>query len=261
MDSEEVFAVVSLSTIIVISICALVRKLPSRSESMDEENPRVVEEEHQHETETEINETDTPSAPRFHHNGRDCAICLSDVTLPIETNCGHIFCVSCFIEYWNISFNGLAKATCPYCRRNVNMIQELFSPEDHSEAFNLVCRYNNRFSGNISPTEFIRDIPLLSRGLWRWFIRSDTTIPLVFQIRCVVGWLFLIGYLLAPLDLIPESIYGLWGYIDDILVGLMIFAIIIRVYRSFLADRYMGHDTSDDDEQEENEQSAPGDSS
>eukprot|EP00953_Heterococcus_sp_UTEX-ZZ885_P028433 15172-Heterococcus_DN1.PRE.1 len=30
----------------------------------------------------------------------DCPVCLGDLQLPIETNCGHLFCGSCIHNYW-----------------------------------------------------------------------------------------------------------------------------------------------------------------
>lgn len=44
----------------------------------------------------------------------ECGICYDEYTDPYETPCKHVFCQEC-LTFW---FNGGAKNTCPFCRRN-----------------------------------------------------------------------------------------------------------------------------------------------
>ena len=56
----------------------------------------------------------------------DCSICY--LSLPLRSNhvftvCGHLFCVNCFLTWWDIAIN------CPLCRAN------LFVVEDNNNLF------------------------------------------------------------------------------------------------------------------------------
>ncbi len=45
-----------------------------------------------------------------------CPICLTNSFLPVETNCGHVFCASCVIQYWrHVSSSSILinKMPCP----------------------------------------------------------------------------------------------------------------------------------------------------
>jgi len=48
-------------------------------------------------------------------------ICLEEIELPIFLECGHVFCVSCLMQYQTAN---LGKSSCPNCRgdMDVNMI-------------------------------------------------------------------------------------------------------------------------------------------
>jgi len=105
-----------------------------------------------------------------------CPICLVDSFLPIETNCGHIFCgksswlsfiwknnlflflnkATCIIQYWTHLTSNIfhAKMKCPMCRSQVTCLLPLYSrdqQQQHSsefgEIFNKINNYNRRFSG------------------------------------------------------------------------------------------------------------------
>lgn len=96
-----------------------------------------------------------------------CPICLEDEYLiPIITKCGHIFCLPCFISYYNYSLNSESKKKfqikCPLCNFKIlNKFQDLAfceiiqskkyssisinSNSDSNEnfiKFNLVFRHN-----------------------------------------------------------------------------------------------------------------------
>ncbi len=45
-------------------------------------------------------------------------------------------------------------------------------------------------------------------------------------------------YLLSPLDIIPEAIFGVLGIVDDVFVILMMLLYITVAYRRFMADQH-----------------------
>lgn len=56
-----------------------------------------------------------------------------------------------------------------------------------------------------------------------------------YRIRAIFIILFIILYILSPLDIIPESVMGLLGFFDDLLILFCAAFYIIFMYRQFLA--------------------------
>lgn len=89
--------------------------------------------------------------------------------------------------------------------------------------------YNVRFDDNRTIIRTILELPYvlqrLARFIFSWqfvlyFLRSFHIIRLV--VICVV-------YLLMPLDLLPESVMGIVGYLDDILLSIFFFVLFISI--------------------------------
>uniref|UniRef100_A0A674B7V4 Ring finger protein 170 n=1 Tax=Salmo trutta TaxID=8032 RepID=A0A674B7V4_SALTR len=72
----------------------------------------------------------TPAEPRLHYyTDMSCPVCLYQAALPVETNCGHLFCGSCLIAYRR-SGTWLGAINCPICRQMVTLLFLLF--QDHA---------------------------------------------------------------------------------------------------------------------------------
>jgi Ring finger domain len=56
----------------------------------------------------------------------ECPICMDDVTAPVITTCGHVFCRSC-IENWLLNNE---PAQCPLCRAAISKQTLVDAPED-----------------------------------------------------------------------------------------------------------------------------------
>jgi RING finger protein 170 len=57
--------------------------------------------------------------------------------------------------------------------------------------------------------------------------------------RIRLGFMFIVAFLyfLSPLDIIPEALFGIFGFLDDILI-VFLFAIYISIiYRQIIANR------------------------
>jgi RING finger protein 170 len=172
----------------------------------------------------------------------DCPVCISTVSWPVDTNCAHTFCAGCFLEYYQRSSGVLPTAvTCPICRRKVDVILPTepgwTAAEVESEAGRKlkgeVDAYNARFSnGPRSWQDAAQDAPhYLSRFWTELTSGGENSMRLMRQMRLwgIIVVTFL--YLLAPLDLIPEAVFGLFGMLDDffiILVGLFMVAGVFR---------------------------------
>ena len=47
----------------------------------------------------------------------------------------------------------------------------------------------------------------------------------------------LVIYLLSPFDIIPESVFGILGYIDDLMIVLIVVVYVSFLYRATLTER------------------------
>ena len=90
----------------------------------------------------------------------NCAICLDAVAFPISTNCGHTFCGSCMVAYFDHSQGAQGLVTCPLCRREITLLErrgwtadEARSAEgtQRQEELNACVRCNVPFGIEMTP--------------------------------------------------------------------------------------------------------------
>ena len=85
----------------------------------------------------------------------------------------------------------------------------------------------------------LRDVPTLLRHAFREML-SVGGLFWMFRLRillCLVGAL---TYLASPLDFIPEALFGLLGFLDDLFVILLLFIYISIMYREVVTQRLAG---------------------
>lgn len=195
----------------------------------------------------------TPSAPpspdedsprRRPNFNMSCPICLGDCFLPIETVCGHIFCGNCIIQYWNHAHvNIYSKMKCPMCRQEVSVLLPLYSrdeqerySQEYRSTFDSIKMYNIRFSGEPRPwLSYLTDIPIIFRHVLNELL-SMNSLDLWQRLRFIFLIVFGLFYLLLPLDLVPEVVFGFFGLIDDILVGVLILIYVCYIFRAIITN-------------------------
>merc|ERR1719186_2396031 len=178
------------------------------------------------------------------HTPHQCSICLEDAQLAVETNCGHVFCSNCLLEVWRRS-SQLSAISCPYCRQRVTLMLPYFTQEENNAVdpvltdyrVRLVAEmtvYNRRNSGEPrSVMEQLRDLPMLLRHLLTRLITGEG-ILLAFRVRIMVLGAVWVLYLLSPLDLIPEAMFGVLGLLDDLFLFILLASHLTFIFRTLV---------------------------
>ena len=169
-----------------------------------------------------------------------CPICLDEICYPVQTNCGHLFCGSCILACWDSASWLLNPLPCPLCRQTVTLVflnftESEFSSvsEDQPTLVSRIEEYNRRFSGAPRPLlDYLYDIPTLISQMW-----SDTGLDALMRFRIYAYFALALIYLLMPMDILPEAVFGMAGIIDDVVVVVIIALYLTNTYRTYVAYR------------------------
>ena len=189
---------------------------------------------------TDLNATPhIPETDRLPNQDQDCPICMNPPTLPVETNCGHVFCINCFAMYWTHA-GDFQITKCPMCRSRVTILmltQPIETYTGDMENLEKIETYNRRHSGQPrSLLEQLVDTPAFLRHLFREFF-TPGVLHLTYMCRVVVILLGLLIYVISPLDILPESVFGIFGLLDDFLVAVFLLCLLGNMYRAFIINR------------------------
>ncbi|KAL4658995.1 E3 ubiquitin-protein ligase RNF170 [Arapaima gigas] len=242
--SNAVLVVVILSVTFLVGLLTLLCRNEQRIHPENQEHVQAVRQHLQ-------SEQDTPPEPRHQfYSDMWCPICLQQALMPVETNCGHLFCGSCIVAYWRYG-SWLGAINCPICRQLVTLLfplfhednQQNYAPNGQSELRQIlqdVNDYNRRFSGQPrSLMDRLRDVPTLLRHAFREMF-SVGGLFWMFRVRILLCLVGAVTYLASPLDFIPEALFGLLGFMDDLFVILLLFIYISIMYREVVTQRLVG---------------------
>ncbi|XP_008107577.1 E3 ubiquitin-protein ligase RNF170 [Anolis carolinensis] len=169
---------------------------------------------------------------RCYHADATCPICLQTSTFPVETNCGHLFCGSCLIEYWKHG-SWLGAISCPLCRQKVILLYNISGenqPDKQTKQTVYDIRdYNKRFSGQPRPfTDYLYDMPLLLNFAVRGIFTLGGLVW-IFFLRVVLCSFGTILCLTSPFDVMPEPLCGILGAVDDLVVVFLLLICMINI--------------------------------
>lgn len=85
----------------------------------------------------------------------------------------------------------------------------------------------------------LRDVPTLLRHAFREMF-SVGGLFWMFRIRILLCLVGAITYLASPLDILPEALFGLLGFLDDFFVILLLLVYISIMYREVVTQRLNG---------------------
>ena len=201
--------------------------------------------------------TPSPSAPATASSfaasaaAATCPICLdAPPSFPALTNCGHYFCASCIVDFWEHQ-RRVQPLPCPCCRQTVTMLHTQF-PENADrlgsslsaaelDAFHRARRNAQTFNRAIahqrrSVCQIMRDTPVLlaelqrslrTRGGVGRFLRGGA------WLRLVAAFFPVVTYVVSPVDVLPDFL-PIIGQLDDVLAIVLFVMFIASTYRNFV---------------------------
>lgn len=87
--------------------------------------------------------------------------------------------------------------------------------------------------------DYIRDLPTLLRHTYNEFFTVGGLIWM-FRLRVIVCFLAALFYFISPLDIIPEAVFGVLGFLDDFFIILLLAIYVTLIYRQFVQNRAAG---------------------
>ena len=152
-------------------------------------------------------------------------IWISELRDPVQLMCSHDFWGTWLINIWEHTGQQIK---CPMWRSSVSVIFREFEPnEENQEIREKIKRYNRLYSENRSFIEFFLDAPYLIR---RWFGSIHGVAGLIQNLRLLTLLMVAFLYIISPLDLIPESVFGVLGLLDDIFIFILIILVIAHSF-------------------------------
>ncbi|KAK8475988.1 hypothetical protein V6N11_063425 [Hibiscus sabdariffa] len=153
-----------------------------------------------------------------------CPICFGSFTVPCRSDCGHWYCGSCILQFWNYS-SASQPCKCPMCACNiVNLmpeatLQQQQQSQEVSEVLKSIQRYNLLFLGGARGfIQKVRELPFFIKRMFQGLMDPDTNDTYIAEMRLFAS----LQTSLHEHD-VTEYIYFLflektsrpWGHCDD----------------------------------------------
>ena len=87
--------------------------------------------------------------------------------------------------------------------------------------------------------DYLRDLPTLLRHAFTEFFTVGGLIWM-FRLRILVCFIAAFVYFISPLDIIPEAVFGVLGFLDDAFILLLLAIYVTIVYRQYVRSRLPG---------------------
>ncbi len=82
--------------------------------------------------------------------------------------------------------------------------------------------------------EYFHDIPVLIPHIIRQIFTTES-LAWTYRLRTIVIFISVIAYVISPLDILPESLLGIFGLLDDFFIVLCSALYVVIAFRQNLA--------------------------
>ena len=104
------------------------------------------------------------------------------------------------------------------------------------QALSLMASYIIYHLVSLQLLDYIYDLPTLLHQLFSELF-SVGGLVWVLRLRIILCFFAAALYFVSPLDIIPESVFGFLGLLDDVLIILLLLVYITEMYRRVIANR------------------------
>lgn len=181
------------------------------------------------------NDNDTPPTDDC------CPICFDDFTIACKTNCGHWFCASCILQFWNY-MAALQKCKCPICSRLISKLTPeasllILQEEEVMEILKNIQRYNRLFQGGAQGLlRKVIELPLVFKRMFRGLMDPDRLRINYYTLRFAALFLSCI-YTISPFDFIPTGGLGARRLFDICAVSVVVVLYFVGIGHRLLLRR------------------------
>ncbi|KAG4164793.1 hypothetical protein ERO13_A13G038000v2 [Gossypium hirsutum] len=165
-----------------------------------------------------------------------CPICFGSFTVPCRSNCGHWYCGSCILQFWNYSSASMP-CKCPMCAcKIVNLMPEasLQQQQDQevTQVLKSVQRYNLLFVGGALGyiQQKLRQLPFFMKKIFQGLMDPDANDTYIAEMR-LFAMLLSIIYRATPFDFLPTGGVGIGRVFDFSAITLVLILRLVGIYR------------------------------
>ncbi|TYI99769.1 hypothetical protein E1A91_A13G040200v1 [Gossypium mustelinum] len=164
-----------------------------------------------------------------------CPICFGSFTVPCRSNCGHWYCGSCILQFWNYSSASMP-CKCPMCAcKIVNLMPEapLQQQQDQevTQVLKSVQRYNLLFVGGaLGYIQKLRQLPFFMKKIFQGLMDPDANDTYIAEMR-LFAMLLSIIYRATPFDFLPTGGVGIGREFDFSAITLVLILRLVGIYR------------------------------
>ncbi|KAL0891484.1 hypothetical protein Bca101_015467 [Brassica carinata] len=164
-----------------------------------------------------------------------CPICFSSFTVPCRGNCGHWYCGSCILQYWN--YAAVSKpCKCPMCVRHITTLSPEASlqqrqEQEVKEVLAKIRRYNRLFVGGLTGfLQKLQELPLLIKRMV-WHMMDPDTNTLYFHEVRIFAMLMSTLYTAAEFSFIPTGGFRIVTVFDYAAIATILILRVVGIYR------------------------------
>ncbi|KAK8622286.1 hypothetical protein V6N13_117209 [Hibiscus sabdariffa] len=165
-----------------------------------------------------------------------CPICFGSFTVPCRSDCGHWYCGTCILQFWNYS-SASQPCKCPMCACNiVNLmpeatLQQQQQNQEVTEVLKSIQRYNLLFLGGARGyIQKVRELPFFIKRMFQGLMDPDTNDTYIAEMR-LFAMLLSIIYQATRFDFIPTGGLGIGRVFDFSAMALVLILRLVGIYR------------------------------